>query len=349
MSRKICKIIVCAVLSSLPLYAKVSFGGLDLNSENTLLFSVRHEVPGTPVYQSLFSAQLTKNSVKESPSLLTCYPEQMELINGGSSVQIRNRYGTALYSFQNDSLVWKLKADGIPVEYSRTAPMSVSPDGQWLCYVQKSSGARGKLVIQNVASGRTAVLCENCAMSYSGVSVKWAPDSKALLYEKDGFVYFETPATVFSTVQLSDALHRIGPGTINSVQWTSQGNLAYLVDDIIYKIQETELYTRGLYAALIGNGSLVGRLTSDFNSERDRFWLDKSGTQLVVIKDDNLVTWYSVKQGGYGYVTMNGSYPLTEREGSPLDYEIFWTQDKKPVLWLDYLKFKTGRKCSAAL
>ena len=81
--------------------AGTSFGNPDLNQNDELLFTVRHNMVGTNPYKSLFYTKLKEGKPEGSPEVITCYPEQMELLSGGNVLQIRNRYGIARYSKKN--------------------------------------------------------------------------------------------------------------------------------------------------------------------------------------------------------------------------------------------------------
>src|SRR5574344_2432587 len=89
----------CAVFAvSLPLYAGILFGNPDLSGSDEVLFTVRQDIPGTDSYSSLFSVKIADGTAASLPEILTCYPEQMELLSGGTVLQLRSRYGTARYS-----------------------------------------------------------------------------------------------------------------------------------------------------------------------------------------------------------------------------------------------------------
>ena len=331
----------------LPAAAEVSFGGLTLNAENDLLFSAYQNIPGTPAYHSLLRAHLDKKNVAGAPVMLTCFPERMELLNGGKTLQVRNRYGSAWYSDETKKLTWISSANRIPVEYTRMGPEAASPDGKWVCFVRQTKSAVGQLVIQNVQTFDERILAEAAPFSYDAVNVKWAPDSSAVLYEKNGIIYFFTPSAATKKVQLPEEYCKIGEGSLNSVVWTEEKSLVYIDGDIIYSIQENELYTRGLYSSLIGSGRIIGRLPSTFDPFRDRVWSDGDGTQIVVLTSDRVVSYYSLPVKGFDFVVNKGMYPITAMEGSILDYNVFWTNDNKPILWIDMLRYDTGHKASS--
>ncbi len=338
---------ILTALSSFSGYASVSFSNLNLSENDELLFSAKHNVPGTYEYSSLFVTKLGKSKTEDTPKILTCFPERLELLNEGSILQVRNRYGTAWYENAFNKLTWISYTEKMPVEYTHTGRKCASPNGKWICFVSQEKNAVGKLILQNVENLEQKILVESCEFSYEDVNVKWAPDSNVVLYEKNGSVYFITPSSAFKNIQLPEEYRKIGNGTIHSVSWTSKGEIIYVDNDIVYLIRENELYTRGLYSSLVGSGTITGRLPYTFNSVKDKFFISPDGNQIVIISSEKMISWFSFPLAGYDYVKVNGVFPLTSIKGEPLDYNVFWTSDKKPILWISLLNYGTGKKSSS--
>ena len=208
--KKILSVILFSLLLIMPAAAKISFGSFDINSNDEVLFALKQNMPGTSSYSSLFYAKLKDGQTSATPDILTCYPEQMELLEDSTVLQIRNRYGTGRYNTKTEVFSWEERADGIPVNSLPVSPYSISSDGQWLVKIEKYSLSTGSLVIQNVKTGKTAVLCESVRQSYKSLPVKWAPDGSILIYEKDGALYFCNPEAVLRNVEMDEKYRKIG-------------------------------------------------------------------------------------------------------------------------------------------
>ena len=346
MNRFVCTAAVLLMTAAFPVFGKVSFNSVSVNESDEILFTVSQTVPGTHEYNTLFTAKLGKDALASSPRLLTCFPEKMELVQNGSVLQIRNRYGSAWYSPSQKKLSWVSSSDSLPVAYSRTSPQSVSPDGNYACFVRQSKSGSGQLILQNMRTQAQVILAESVSFSFDSVAVKWSPDSDILLYEKNGAVYFISASTSFGPLQISERLRRIGEGTIASVSWTQERSLLYIDGDIIYRINQNELYTRGLYSSLAGTGTIVGRLPYTFDSSRDVFWSDASGLQIVVVSQNNLVSYYSLSAQSYDFVQSKGIFTLTGARGAVLGCQVFWNQKQQPLLWVDFLLYEDGKRSS---
>lgn len=332
-----------------PAFSQIEFGSLDLNNDDFLLFSAEQNIPGTPSYKSLFFTQLDEQKIKKEPVILTCFPEKMELLNENKILQIRNRYGTAKYSVEDKNLKWTSLAFGIPENYSLANLISASPDGNYFCYVKKTKNTTGKLFVVDCKTQEEKVLLEKTPFSYKNINAKWSPDSKFLLYEKDGCVYFITPSELFKKINLPESYRKIGNGTINNVQWTQNGNIIYVSNDLVFLIEENELYTRGLYASLIGSGKIIGRIPNSFDPLKDKFWTNEDGTKFAIVSSKNTLYIYSATESEeLSYLKPEGVFPFSETDGSGYDFKIFWSGTSSPVLWCDSFSFENPKRVSYA-
>ncbi|MBQ7158045.1 MAG: hypothetical protein IJS09_01285, partial [Treponema sp.] len=139
--------VVCA--AAFTLSAEISFDNPDINSQNQVVFTVQHTLPGSSSYKTAFLADASKSG---GAKILTCFPEKMEVLSKGAILQVRNRYGTARYAIADSTLAWIQRSDSVPAESIRLGPQSVSPDGKWLCYVRKTGVAVGELILKNAST-----------------------------------------------------------------------------------------------------------------------------------------------------------------------------------------------------
>ena len=333
--------ILCLVVSlfSFSLFAGTSFGNPDLNLNDEILFTVRHNMVGTSPYKSLFHAALKDGKPESAPEVITCYPEQMELLSGGDILQIRNRYGIARYSSKSGELKWIEKTAEMPENIVPVVPYAVSPNGKYFCRIERTSVFSGNLMLVSTQTGKSSVLCEGVLNSYEDLPVKWAPDSSVLVYEKNNFVYFCNPDAVLRGVEIDERYRKVGRGSINSVYWASPKYLAYIDDYLLYKINTKELYTLGLYSGIIGQGKPMGRLPFQFNPLTDKFSCNSEVTSAVVTQNGRLFTYLIVRSASCDYMDVVYSRPYTESKASLVASYVFWDDNGKPVLWQEKLPY----------
>ncbi len=327
--------------------AGTSFGNPDLNLNDEVLFTVRHNMVGTSPYKSLFYSKLKDGKSDGSPDILTCYPEQMELLNQKEILQIRNRYGIARYSRKTGELSWIEKTDVMPENIVPVVPYDVSPNGKYFCRIERTSIYSGNLTVVNTETGKSSVLCENVLNSYEDLPVKWSPDSSVLIYEKNGAVYFCNPDAVLRGVEIDERYRKVGRGTINSVFWASSKYIAYIDDYLLYRINSKELYTLGLYSGIIGQGKPMGRLPFQFNPLTDKFSCNSEVTSTVVIQNSRFFTYLNVRSASCDYMDVIYSRPYTESNASLVGTYVFWDEADKPILWQEILPYDRTAEAGA--
>ena len=329
----------------IPLFAKISFHKSDINENNEVVFIVDHDSAGNYSYKSVFYSELKPETAKSEKQILSCYPEQMELLSLMDSkvLQIRNRFGTARYYTATNSISWIKRTKDIPLTSSVTTPTSCNADGKWFCYIEKTGISTGNLILENVATEKKIELCDNILFSYDSVPVAWAPDGSILLYEKKGNIYFCSPDALNRGVEVEERYRKIGRGTINSVQWSSNKYLVYIDDYIVYRINSRELYTIGLYSGIIGQGTVIGRLPFQFDAIHDNFSVNADATALVLAQEKKNFTYFKSQASSMDYMEIIYSKPYTDSKASLADYSVFWTKNDEPVLWLEKLPYDSTK------
>lgn len=329
-------------------FAGIKFGDADINRNDEILYTVRQEIPGAFSYRSLFKGKIKDGMLSGAPALVSCFPEQMELLGGGKILQVRNRYGTAWIDTAEKSIEWKKYSPEIPVNSMRLSKISVSPDGEWICYTEKTGYATGKLFLKNINSLKEICLDENSSFSYENVSVKWAGDSSAMVYAKNGNVYFCNPSAVLRGVEVDEKYRKIGPGTINSVNWTNGKYLVYIDSDLVYKISSKELYTLGLYSGIIGKGQMVGRLPSQFMASKDSFSVNNDVSSMVLVQNGKIFTYFKINRNTCDYLDIVYSGPYVDLSASLLESEIIWDLNGSPIVWMRMLPYG-GQKIKSSV
>ena len=336
---------------ALCMYAEgIRFDGIDLDSQNNMLFTV--EVPSATGmnHKSLYCAELTKNGEQaalESPLLLTCFPERLEVFHGGKTLQIRNTSGMARYSSDTDKLTWISGGQNLEkaLNYSGVVPpeVAVSPDGNWMCTYLKRTSASADIILENTVSGQRLILVKNAEFRYDEIPVLWAPDSSVLIYEKAGMLYFVIPSQAFGISRLAEEFRKIGPGEIANVSWASPKTLVYINHDMVYKIASTEFFTRALYSDFVGTGAIAGRLANPFDGKKDRFWANEDASALVLVQNNRTLWYLELNSNQFDFVTNLFSYPFVTVPGTAVSFQVFWTPampgiKQLPVVWFEMLR-----------
>lgn len=345
------KLIVLLILSISfsTLFSQTTFSGLDINLENSLLFSSETVSMSGKTHKNLYTAELNLSQKElkiNSPQLITCYPEKIEVLKSGSLIQIRNSEGIAKYSLEDDTLLWD---EGFPVfpgtETDKTLitpTTSISPDGNWVCYYEKTSAAKANVVLKNINTNKSIVLATNAEYRFDSVPVAWNSNSKYLIYEKDANLYFLAVDEALSATFLQEDFRKIGKGTIASVFWANEKLLVYIDNDMVYKIYTNELYTRALYSDLVGTGKISGRLSYSFDNQKDMFWTNSDGDSIVIVQDHRTLLFMELSGTEKKLATTLFSYPFANIPAGAINFTVFWSDKQKgeelPYVWVELIR-----------
>jgi peptidoglycan/xylan/chitin deacetylase (PgdA/CDA1 family) len=329
------------MLFAAPLSAGIFFENPQIRPNGDILFSFSHNGPGGIPYSSLALARINAAGEIDRPALLTCFPEKIETILGGEALQIRNRYGTARYSFSERKMTPLPLGAAIP-QGTRLSRMAVSPDGRWACFVRKTSAAYGALVVRNLFDGAgqdDTVLVRNVDFSYGDVPAKWSPDGTVLAYERGGNVLFLRVSDIERKTILEERYRTIGAGSISSVGWASEKTLVYIYKDIVYAIPARELYTRSVYGSFIGIGDVIGKLSWNFDAAFDSFWVNPMLSTLVLMRDKSTVFGIDLapaeKKAAEGFVSVLSGFTSAVVPKNATDAQVFWDLSGNPVIWFE--------------
>lgn len=333
---------VIVLVSVSSVYAGVKLDDIDISTDDRLIFTAQKKIPDGDKYKSLYYTKLGDEKINSSPSILTYFPERMELINEGKILQIRNIDGVSRYNIQDEKII-KINEEKTSKNV-RTFPVVVSSDGKWYCTVEPVKKASGNLVLVNSKTLLQKIIVQDIELDYSSLKVKWSPDGKALLYEKNNCVYFTTPDAVFKNLQTNDTFRKIGQGTIDSVQWIQSKKILYVKDDVVYSIDQNELYTRGLYSTLVGNGKIIARLPIKFSFLSDKFWCNANGSRIAIISNGNILYLYTINEEKNTDIKIDLIYPLTSISKNSLGFSLFWNTNNKALLWNDTIDYENNEK-----
>ncbi|HET6486292.1 MAG TPA: polysaccharide deacetylase family protein, partial [Spirochaetia bacterium] len=267
-----------------------SFSGLNLSPKDRVLFTASVTSPEAGPYDTLFLADAATRKLRQ----LTFFPEQVLLLQDGDVLQIQNRFGVFRSSngFTNIAPLplFPSFVAGNEIAMGKLAPMATSPDGRYLMYLDRRSPAYGQLIMVDVAAGTTTVISDRVELDLQELPALWSPDSQFIVYAKGGGLYYFSLAQLQQKRVLTEALRRMGDGTVASVRWAGARTLYYIDGTTVYSIDPSELSTRALYTGFLDIGTVVGRIPFSFNANFDAFWISPdAGSLLLDVSGGNLL------------------------------------------------------------
>jgi peptidoglycan/xylan/chitin deacetylase (PgdA/CDA1 family) len=316
-------ILLC--LTSLYAYAEVTFSGLDLSSENKLLFQSTTDVPGYGQYDSLFLSDLVSGDLRQ----MTFFPEDVMLLGTGGRLQIQNRYGV----FRSDENLEGMSAiesfpafvNGRQIAAGKITPMTSSPNGRFLSYLRATSPAYGQLVLYDVQAEEELVVTEGVEMTLSDPPVAWSPDSQFFIYSKQGTLYYYSVSQLIDDRVLSEEFRTLGDGVISSVRWSRDNRLYYLTGSVVYQILSVEFFTRSLYQDLLSIGRVVGKIPFNFDPNFDTFWIAPDGSKLLLNRGGRNIILYVLQADDFRSTGGTVSLPYLFLPRNTMVEQVVWS------------------------
>ncbi|MDR2588062.1 MAG: polysaccharide deacetylase family protein [Spirochaetales bacterium] len=297
--KKLCALILLLAGTGSALYGEITFGGVTLSRKNRLLFQALAEGRGHETYRTLFLADLESGS----RSQLTFFPEDIHFLPGTGGLQIQNRYGV----FRTDKDFSRITPldrfpsflTGKQVRNGKMPPVSTSPDGRFILYIEETSPAYGNLLLFDSYSSKVETVSRRVELSFEGPAAEWSPDSRFFVYARDRGLYYFSIEYFLSGRHLAENFRRIGGGGLSSLRWGKNNELYLISGTLIYKMKASEFFTRTLYQTLIRGSETVGKIPFSFDPNFDKFWISPDGNYIVLCMDGRNVFLYTLLKDDY--------------------------------------------------
>lgn len=329
MKKKLLYFLLFDLFCGIFLFSEISFGAASLNDNGDILFSVKTDTAESHRYETLFLYSKQKNKIEQ----LTFFPERLELL-GSKTLQLTNRFGIARLDI-NTGLISKQAETEQFFSVNSLKPVSIksiqsSPDGKWITLIEQTSLVYGSLILLDTSSGRKYTLAQKAVSGM--LSVSWSPDSKAFLYEDEGFIYFARPEWFGANTTPDKRFRRFSEGSIKSIQWISSLEFLFFKNNVLYKINSSELFTKSFYLPLFSLGKLAARFPFEFNPASDFVSISPDGKTCVFIKEKRNVYFFKFEGDDYLQLFEEGLIPYLLLPGNTADISIYW-KNNLPVIF----------------
>ncbi len=272
---------------------------LSLSNNGELLFSSVVTVPQYSTYSTLFHANLSSDG-QHIFQQLTFFPEEITFLTQTRQLQIQNRFGV----FRSDESLRRITAirgypsfaRGQQIAVGKIEPVSSSPDARYIIYFIPRSVAYGDLVLHDLATGRRVIVAEEVGISLQGPPVIWSPQSTYFVYMKEGSLFYFSVAQLEENRVIAEPLRLLGEGRTNNIQWSDQGRLHYISGSLVYQVRPSELFSRNIYADILGVGRIAGKIPFHFDPNFDKFWISPGADKLLLRKGSRSIFLYLLSE-----------------------------------------------------
>ncbi|MDR0378180.1 MAG: hypothetical protein LBH70_10360 [Spirochaetaceae bacterium] len=304
-------------------WGTVSFSGLNLSGDNRMLFRADSNAAGSTRQSAVFISRLTDLSLQQ----ITVFPEKMDLIENGRTLQIRSAFGAVRLPVSGGIPQtipgFPAFADGAPVLGGRVEDMVVSSDGRWILYVEPVTAAYGNLLIINTETGARTHVSANVERPGAYFPASWSPDSRVFVYSRGNRLYYHS-INATTTFSVDERYRLIGEGTISSVYWTRGGDFFYLKGSTVYRIRGSELFARTVYADFLEIGLPAGKIPYEFDYNFDSFWIAPDSRSILLSKGGQNIFYYPLGVDDYGPAGAS-SFPYIMLPRSGYNLSVLWS------------------------
>jgi len=293
-------ILLCTL--TLSATSEVLFSDLNINSENTFLFSVTQFFPGFGDYKTLFSGSAEDGQMHA----MTFFPEKSWYNQSTSTFFVQNRYGLFQSTPDFKAMIpvrgFKSFVDGETIKDGKITSVKISPDGTKLLFVKASSIVRGQLHLFDMTNGEYYDLKTEIDLTFDNEYALWSTDSKLFIYGKEDSLYYFSLEQYKESRVLNESLRKIGDGKLNSISWNEEedSSILYFINGgIVYRLDSSDIFTRSLYSGEFNMSKVAGRVPFDFEPGFDSFTISPDGERGLVVKNGRDLILYDMNKTDY--------------------------------------------------
>lgn len=272
------------LMVGLPLAGETEFKDLTVRPDGTILFTAE---TGSPEYGKFATLFLT--SIDADMKQLTYFPERIDFLSETGQLQIQNRFGIFRSNKQMNSIQAIDEFPGFEktqeVATGKLFPVTSSPDGRFLLYMEPDGFVTSKLKMYDVVKKTTTLIAQTIETRLDIQPARWSPDSRYFIYATDGTLYYYSIDHYANERTIAPEFREIGPGFIENVQWSRSNHLYYIRENLVYKIGTQEFFTHSMYGGIFTTGVIVGKIPSHFDPNFDRFHVSPGGGKILLNKE----------------------------------------------------------------
>lgn len=281
---------------SISIYSEIIFEPISINEEKLILFNSLERIGEREQNKTLFLSYFNKNELKFEA--LTFYPEKLFYSENKETLFIQNRIG--LYSFNLktkemstiDTYLNFTKKD----EYSlgKLPFVSFSYDYRYFIAKIKNNNIRADIYLFDMEKKTKTKIVDDVEIQPGFDAGIWSFDSNYFIYQKNSSLYYFSITDFFRGKLLSEPLRLIGKGKISSVKWTKNNEIVWIEDNLIYKADSRQFYSRAIYSKYLRQGEVIGKINFNFDPEFDYFSYNDNSKSFILVQGYNSVYYSSL-------------------------------------------------------
>ncbi|MBN2545770.1 MAG: hypothetical protein JXB50_08240 [Spirochaetes bacterium] len=290
------RIIAFYLLICINIFPELKFEPVSLYDDKSSLFCSIEKLAGRVFNKTLFYGFYDNNDLKFES--VTFYPEKLFYSSQKDCLYIQNRMGLYLYDFRGNSVneVGIYPGFSKKDEYivNKLSEASFSPDFKFLIAKVKNSNITSDIYLFDLERNNKTKIIDEVEILPGVPAGCWSDDSNYFLYQKNGNIYYFSLIDFQKNKLLSEELRIIGKGKLSSTKWTQDSQLIWVEDNLIYKADSRQFYSRSIYSKYLRQGNIIGKINFDFDPSFDYFRYNDICRNFILVQNFNSIYYNSL-------------------------------------------------------
>jgi len=296
MKNKITFIIIIILIFSIKIHADLKFNPISLNKNDEALFNSIEILSGKEYNRTLFYGYY--NDTEYKFEALSFYPENLFYSETKNILFIQNRMGLYYYDFNKNSVQpvniypnFENKDEYVIFNLSK---LNFAPNYKYLLGKIPKSNVKSDIYLYDLEKNSVEKIITDVDTNPGEPIGFWSNNSKYFVYEKNHKTYYFSINDYKRNKLLQEDWRIVGKVKLNNTFWTDDDYLIWIEDNLIYKADSRQFYSRSIYKSYLRLGHVIGKIPFNFDSSFDSFIYNNLSGKFLIVKKYKSVFFYSL-------------------------------------------------------
>jgi peptidoglycan/xylan/chitin deacetylase (PgdA/CDA1 family) len=277
-------------------FSELKFNPIALNNNFESLFNSIEIIAGNEYNKTLFySYKKDSNYFYKAMSFL---PEKLYYSPNDKRLYIHNRMGLYIYDYNTKKInvVTNYPNFENKDEYSinKLSWISFSPNFKYMLAKISTSATTGDLYLFDLEKNTKEPIIKDIDISTAKPIAFWSYSSNYFVYEKGHSTYYFSINDYKRKKLLIEDFRLIGNVRLNNTFWTKDDCLIWIEDDLIYKADSRQFYSRSIYKKYLKLGDVIGKSPFSFDAAFDSFKFNEFSKKFLIVKNYKSIFYYTL-------------------------------------------------------
>ncbi|HQJ06891.1 MAG TPA: hypothetical protein PLI57_11005, partial [Spirochaetota bacterium] len=235
------------------------------------------------------------------------YPMVYNYSKNNKLLYIQNKIGLYYYDIKENSVktVTNFPSFEKKNEYPiyRLPIASISPEYRYIVAKIANSSTKADIHLIDNQENVVKKVIEDVEISPGFEAAKWSLDSGYFIYQKKGSVYYFSLSDYKKNKLLNENWRWIGKTRINNCYWTKDNYLIWIENNLIYRCDPNQFFSRSIYRNYLRQGEIIGKIPFKIDANDDNFIYNDESKTFIISKGGASIFYYSltddIKQNPY--------------------------------------------------